>query len=388
MVYESTSLLTFMLLGASLAALIAFVYPYLVYPRLLAFFPHKPIQRGPIDKLDGSGVALLFCAYNEEASLGEKLDNLAQLKRCLPQLRIAVYSDASDDGTDQLLAERGTLLEVIRGQTRVGKITGMRRLVETIDEPIIVLSDANTIVVPDTFAYLIAYLDDPDVGAVSGKLDYVNSSVEDGATAAVGGAYWRLEEKLKSLESLSGSMCAADGAMLAMRRDSYPQIDLDLSDDMAASLAVMFDGLRCVSAPEVQAFERGVVDSAEEWRRKRRISCGSYTTHRRLKSKIQQLGSLDRFKWFSHRVMRWWGGVMLLVSFVFSWAAALSIGFGTLHIGTSVAATTILILLGRKGVPPFAAVYEILRAITATTLGMGESIRGKRYVTWQPASSR
>src|SRR5690606_40246068 len=115
---------------------------------------------------------------------------------------------------------------------------------------------------------------------------------------------------------------------LPRRRRGYPRIPADPVDDMAVSLSVLSSGLRCVSAPDVRAYETSVADSREEFRRKRRIGCGSYSTYRYLRANIRRLGLVDRFKFVSHKLLRWWGGAFLTLALVSGLAALLSSGAG------------------------------------------------------------
>jgi hypothetical protein len=45
-------------------------------------------------------------------------------------------------------------------------------------------------------------------------------------------------------------------------------------------------------------------------------------------------------------------------------------------------------LAGRHGVPVVSSVYEILLAVTATAIGVVESLSGRKYQIWTPAKSR
>jgi len=383
----AANVLTYWLFAAGITGIIAFIYPYLIYPAVLKFLPKRAIYPGQAEKQTGSNCSLLFCAYNEAETLPEKIDNLRKIKELLPELTISVYSDGSEDDTDKLLDGAGNLLDVVKAEQRQGKAAGLRKLIGACDSEIIVLMDANTVVSPETFPRLLAYFEDEKIGAVTGRLSYINTDLaENGATASVGGAYWRLEEKIKELETRSGSMMGGDGALLAMRKDYYPTIPPNQSDDMTASLEVMFNGLRCVSASDVHSFERAVEKSDEEFARKRRVSCRSYTTHRTSKNRLQKLEFIDRFKWFSHRVMRWWGGVVLMVSLLLFQLAFFTIGLGFLFFAATVIGSVLVITLGRRKVPVISQVYEILRAIFATNIGMMESLLGRDYVMWKPAN--
>lgn len=47
-----------------------------------------------------------------------------------------------------------------------------------------------------------------------------------------------------------------------------------------------------------------------------------------------------------------------------------------------------LLVLGALGTPVFATVYEMLRAIIATGIGLLEAFIGNTYQIWAPAKSR
>jgi len=372
---------------ACAATTIAVIYPYLLYPILLRFLPKRGIRIGSPPNSPPS-CALLFCAYNEEKSLPGKIENLRAIKAKMPALRIAVYSDASSDASNELLSQAADLLTLDVGEQRIGKSLGMRRLIQSIDAEIVLLTDANVLIDADTLPKMLHYFDDPEVGAVAGKLIYTNADDDANAVAHVGGLYWRLEEHIKALESASGSMMGADGSLFAIRRECYPDVPPELSDDMSVSMSVMFSGLRCVSAPEVYAYENCVTKSDEEFTRKRRVSCGSYSTHRYFRKELRQLPLINRFKWFSHRVVRWWGGPLLVLSVLLFISAGAIAGYPIGSVAFVVGAFALTFILGRFGVSPFSAVYEILRAMAATTIGVFEALLGKTYLTWSPAASR
>lgn len=377
------------LFGASVLAAFGFIYPYLIYPLLLPRLPTRPLRllQGKTNRT--GRCALLFCAYNEELTLPEKIANLRTIRERMPELEIRTYSDASTDATDNLLAEAGDILHATRGEQRLGKVAGMRSLVAATDADILIFTDANVIIDPDSLPRLVRYFDDPDVGSVGGHLQYTNGDASDaGAVAEVGGFYWRLEERIKRLESASGSMMGADGSLFARRRAGYPDIPDHLADDMAVSMQVLFDGKRCVSAPDVYCFERLVTSSEEEFKRKRRISCGSYAVHRHYREQLASVSRLDRFKWYSHRVARWWSGVSLALSGLLFFAACATIGLALPVFLTLLGAAVVVISLGHRGISPVGSLYEVLLALFATTLGVFDAISGRAYSTWSPAKTR
>jgi cellulose synthase/poly-beta-1,6-N-acetylglucosamine synthase-like glycosyltransferase len=373
----------------SAACLIVFVYPYAIYPLLLRFFPNQPYRTEGSEDISNLSAALLFCAFNEEDALPEKIRNVRELKRHYPQLHVLAYSDCSEDMTNQILKEAADVLTPVLGNTRVGKVIGMQKLVAMTEQDIVVFTDANVILEPESLPRILRYFANQDIGAVAGTLFYLtDEGAYEAPTAQVGSLYWRLEEQIKRLESETGSTMGADGSIFARRRIGYPALPGDLVDDLAASISVLFDGHRCVSAPDVHAYEQSVRSSSEEFRRKRRIACGSMSTYRYLLPKLRNLSWIDRFKFLSHKTLRWSGGFFLFFALIFalvgSWFAGL-LAVTTLVIS---AAGITLWLLGPRGVPIVSPIYEILLAIIATGIGVVESLSGRKYQTWTPPKSR
>lgn len=373
----------------SAACLLLFLYPYAIYPLVLRFLPTRPYRSGASADTPDVSAALLFCAFNEEQSLPEKLRNVRALKKYYPDMEVLAYSDCSEDSTNQMLQDADDVLTPVLGTVRVGKVIGMQKLVAMTDKDVIIFTDANVILEPESVPRLLGYFSNSSIGAVGGTLSYISDGADtETPTARIGGLYWRLEEHIKRLESRTGSTMGADGSIFARRRNGYPIIPGDLVDDLAASISVLFEGRRCISAPDVHAYEHSVGISSEEFRRKRRIACGSMSTYRYLLPQLRQLPWIDRFKLLSHKTIRWWGGFYLLFALAFALLGGWSAGFFLLTIVSIGGAGLILWLSGRQGVPALSSVYEILLAIAATGIGVVESLAGKKYQTWTPAKSR
>lgn len=373
------------LYAVSLLAGALFLHPYISYPLSLRLLPKRPVRlAGP----EGArpSASLLFSAYNEERTLPAKLENLAAIKRLHPDLEILAYSDMSTDGTLALLESRPDLLTVIPATERAGKATGMRRMVAQAQGEICIFTDANVLLAPDSVAPLLDYFSDPSVGAVSGTLHYINT--QEGATAQVGGLYWRLEEAIKALESRCGSMMGADGAIFATRRALYPQVPPHLLDDMIASMSVMLHDKRLISAGDVIAYERNTTDPIDEFRRKRRIACRSYASYRHLWPQLSRHFSLaDRYKFVSHKLLRWMGAPLALLCGGFL-SAALWLD-GRMELLGALWAGAALIWLGAAlRLRPCAMLVEIAAAVLAAFLGVTDAWRGQTYQTWTPAKSR
>ena len=103
---------------ASLAALLWTHVLYPVFVAALARLRPRPVHA---DECFRPRVALVIAAYNEDDVIAAKLDNALALDYPRELLRIVVASDASSDGTDEIVrgyADRGVELVRARAAAR------------------------------------------------------------------------------------------------------------------------------------------------------------------------------------------------------------------------------------------------------------------------------
>lgn len=371
------------LLAASGVTGLLFLFPYTLYPLALRLAPRRPLRlrarRAPT-------ATLVFCAYNEAASIPAKLANLRAIREVWPTMRFRCFVDQSSDDTLALLRAAPDLIEVDTAGERVGKATGMRRLAAASDTDILIFTDANVMLEPRCVPRLLAYFSDPEVGGICGTLHYTNPDASDATVTS--SAYWRLEERIKALESASGSTMGADGSIFATRRHLYPDVPPDLLDDFIVSMSVVFRGHRLVSAPDVHAYETAVVEGADEFRRRRRIACRAYRTHRHLRAQVLSMSWLNIAKYASHKLIRWYGIWLALASLLFAGLAV--VAFLGLPIGAPLVVIIIAacILTARLPLAPVRTVREAVLQFWATGLGMADAWRGRTYQTWSTPAAR
>lgn len=376
-----------MLLALVIALLstLAFVFPYTIYPWTLKLLPKENVQRQNVARLSNT-YALVFCAHNEERALPEKIKNIQEIKKLLPDIEVVAYADACTDKTETILASAAATLRYIAGRERAGKATGMRRIMETLDRDVVIFTDANVTLEPESAVRLLAYFENTEIGCVAGQLHYVNAS--DSTTAMVGSLYWRLEEKIKQLETSTGSTMGADGSIFATRRSLYPSVPPNLLDDMTVSMEPLFQAYRVISAQDVHAFERAVATPSEEFKRKRRIACRAYQTYLHLAPKINELGPGNRYKFYSHKVLRWFGVVPLsLAAIAFSYICVVTVGATTACVGFVFLLLSFWLCITVQ-ISAASSAWEIIKSVVATGIGVLEAMRGKDYTTWSPATSR
>ncbi len=362
------------------------VHPFTTYPlslMALARFRPRPVAVRPA--APDTRVALCVCAYNEEKVIRAKAENMVSMRRAMPGLELLVYVDAASDRTADILREYGNEMTVIVSPARHGKTYGMNMLVQATDAELIVFSDANVMFAPDAIPCLLSRFADPEVGCVCGHLIY--TLADHSATAVTGSIYWRLEETIKRLETCSGSTMGADGSIFAIRRALHHPPPPDIIDDMHVSLSILCDGRRIVRADDALAFEEATTKAGDEFRRKVRIACQAFNVHRLLRPRLARLSPLDRYKYTSHKLLRWYTVYLLA-------AAGLCVTAGLAVLGAwlplllgALAGGSLLVAARLHPAGPPGKIIDIVAAFVATGLGIVRSLRGERFQVWTPPAS-
>jgi cellulose synthase/poly-beta-1,6-N-acetylglucosamine synthase-like glycosyltransferase len=382
------AMLAYVLLAAGAVFLALAQHPFLTYPlslRVLAGLRRQPLYRAPPAGAAAESFALCMCAYNEEAVIRAKAENLLALRRATGALEILIYVDAGTDRTAEILRDYAEHFTIVVGSERRGKTHGMNRLVALAEASVLVFTDANVMLEGSAVRNLQPYFADPEIGCVCGYLIYRNQ--EETATSETGSLYWRIEEAVKRLESETGSAMGADGSLFAIRRRLYRAAPDDIIDDMYVSLSALCDGYRVVRAPDVRAFEESVSDPAEEFRRKVRIACQGFNVHRLLWPRLRVLDGLTVYKYVSHKLLRWIAGYDLVLGL-------LLVAMGLVAAGLS-GLLLCLVLLGVVAawlgygprIRPFAQLVEVATALAGAGMGVWRSLRRERFQTWTPAAS-
>jgi cellulose synthase/poly-beta-1,6-N-acetylglucosamine synthase-like glycosyltransferase len=375
-----------MIVAATGAAfLLLALHPFVTYPLMLRLLAHlRPVKIQPIPRAHGPTVAVCVCAYNEAAVIAGRIQNLLAMRLALPDLRILVYVDGATDATASILRGFDNEITAIIADRRLGKTHGMNTLASLADADILVFTDANVTFAPDALPRLIAPFADPAVGCVCGHLRYRD---DRGETAAAGSLYWRLEERIKALESATGSVIGADGSIFAIRRTLHRPPPPDLIDDMFISLSILCAGARVVRAGDALAFESAVSTPAEEFHRKVRIACQAFNVHRALSPALRGLPLIDQFKYLSHKLLRWLSVFLFTAAaMLFTVSLAMAGAWATLGVLTALTTfATAVVMLSRDGIP--ARIRIIAASLIATGIGIAQSLRGKKFQTWTPPAS-
>jgi len=359
------------------------IHPFLIYPLTLRLLPKRPMQ--PQMAPAPLTYAICMCAYNERAVIEQKAENLRSLQKAIPGLQVYIYIDAASDGTAEALEPYKNDFFIHVSPERHGKTYGMNLLVAQATADIIIFTDANVMLDVASIPALARYYADPQVGCVCGHLIYVNG--EGTATAANGTLYWRLEEHIKQLECETGSVMGADGSIFSVRRALHRPPPPDIIDDMFVSFSVLCDGARIVRAPDVIAYEESVTVASEEFRRKVRIACQAFNVHRLMWPRLRQLPALDLYKYISHKLLRWFVLLWLVLAALCFELALLWAGYVWVALALPFLGGIVLWGGYKLRLPLIPQIVDILTAFLGAALGVWRSIKGERFQTWALAQS-
>lgn len=264
-------------------------------------------------------VSVLISAFNEEACIAARIDNLLALDYPRDQLQILIGSDGSRDRTGELMraaAERhaGTPLQCLVFDQNRGKANVLNDLAARAEGELLVFSDANTLFAPDALRHLVAPFADEHVGGVSGELRLIGAGGDN-----QDGLYWRIEQLLKFFENRIGGLLGANGAIYAIRRRLWKPLAADtICDDFLVAMNVAAAGYRLRYAPAAWAAEDMPARIAEEYRRRVRIGIGNFQALFRHPEYLLRTGLATAFTYVSHKVLRWTAPHLLIVALLAS----------------------------------------------------------------------
>lgn len=364
-------------------------YTYAGYPLLLwiqARLFSKEIRKKPITP----SVSVVMSALNEETRIAARIDNLLAQQYPAQLLEIIVVSDGSTDKTGEIVrsyADRNVrLLEM---PERSGKALAVNLGVAEARGEIIVFADARQRFEPDVISQLAANFNDPSVGCVSGELMFMENADSD--IQAEMGAYWKYEKWIRKMESKTGSVVGATGAIYAVRKDLYKPLTAGtLLDDVLTPLNVVMQEYRCVFDGSAVAYDAVSKDAAQEWTRKVRTLAGNW----QLMSLNPKLGFpiTNKLWWrfFSHKIARVLVPYALVGMFVSGLLAEqviyrIAILAQILFYATALAG---LVAPGTRKVRLVNLVYFFMVMNVAAVAGFWKWFTGKSGDSWKSAYTR
>jgi len=364
------------------------LYPYAIYPFCVAFLKAVRPRTVHSDSITPT-VTVVISAYNEAPCIEATVRN--KLTQNYPQslLDVMVVSDASNDGTDEVLSQlvrQEPRVTFFRQEPRGGKTTALNSMVQLARGDIIVFSDANSMYDANTVRALVEPFADLTVGYATGRMVYVDaqgSLVGDGCSA-----YMRYENRLRACESAIGSVVGVDGGVDAIRRSLYAPMRADQLPDFVLPLAVVEQGHRVVFAPLAVLKEEALADESAEYRMRIRVALRALWALWDKRALLNPL-RFPLFSWqlVSHKLLRYLSVLPLSLAAVLNWFL-LSSGWVYVALAGGQACMIVLGLLARRGPLRRMALarycYYFLLLNCASAVALARFLRGEKQVVWQP----
>ncbi len=280
-------------------------YSYLGYPAWLwlrSRWSPRPVRRSAATP----SVSAVMVVRNEEAVIARKIDNLLHLDYPQDKLNVVVVSDGSSDGTTSILAGYGSdpRVRVLLKPASQGKAAGLNNAIKLATGDVLLFTDARQHIEPAALRFLAENFTDPDVGAASGELMLGDPAA--GETGTGMGLYWRVEKKVRELESASGSVVGATGAIYCARRSllaTSPLPEGTILDDVLIPMQIVRQGSRVVFDSRARAWDSPDLGDGREFSRKVRTLSGNYQLLQIAPWLLSSQNAI-RFEFVSHKLSR------------------------------------------------------------------------------------
>lgn len=370
------------------------IYPYTFYPLLLTVLSKlRKNDFNPANTEDYQPlVTLIISAYNEEDIIKEKLENTVSINYPIDKLEVLIVSDASTDKTDDIVnhwSVGNPNFKLIRQKQRLGKTSGLNLAVPNAKGEIIVFSDANAMYHENSIIELIKYFTNPQIGYVMGAAMY--NAAKDPSSESEG-LYWKFELFVKKLETKFYSVVGGDGAIYAIRKELYWELDKDDINDFVNPLQIVSKNYIGIFNPDAICFEDSAGDFKKEFKRKRRIVNRSWRAVKKYFNWFD-IGKHYKFLFelFSHKIIRWFSFPILLMVLILNLIIViLTVQPFYLITLTGLFIFGILTLFGiqydisNKEMPKIIFIpYYYSFVHVAAFLGIFDEIRGIKHTTWE-----
>jgi GT2 family glycosyltransferase len=374
------------------ASALLIAYTYVLFPLLVVVRGLRRPRPFAAARIEPS-VSILIAARNEEATIAEKLANLAALDYPRDRLEVIIASDGSTDRTvdvvSRFVSDSERTIDVrLLDLPPSGKATAITAAVVASRGEILVFSDANSMYAQDAIRALVPPFADASVGGVAGNQVY---AVAGSGEAAGERGYWSYDRLLKEFESRAGSTIGGTGAIYAIRRALFRPIPAGVNDDFYESAGVVDQGFRLVFAPDAVAFEPPAVHLDDEYGRKVRV------ISRAMRCVAAMPGLLDprrhgfyAVQLLSHKVLRWamalpLGTLFASTALLATHSAGFRLAFGAQAVAYALAAVGTVAGGTRLGRSPVVSVPAYFVMVNLAALRAGWNlVTGRTIDQWRP----
>jgi len=372
------------------ALVVLMIYTLNGYPILLSLFSRLKRERTYPPTDERPFVSFIVAAHNEASNIRDKLQNLADVDYDHDKIEFIVGSDASTDGTDDILSAKtaeDARFKFFRLEQRGGKIAVLHKAVETARGSILVFTDCSVRTKPDIMPVILSSFGHSDIGLVSSRDIWTGGS--DGSPAGQHG-YIDYEMTIRRRESRLNSLVSASGSFFAVRRELFQAYGNDQADDFALPLKVYRQGYKVVHRDDLIGYVPMVKSSgAELSRRSRIVQAGIRTV-------LANIGLLNPLRYpvyawqlWSHKALKWLFPFMALADLVLAillWNESLVYRAAVIGYAAVIIIGAIGLMMRSKSTARAGSTAAFLLLSSAAVLiAWYKVIIGARAKTWEPS---
>ena len=378
--------------AATLALLpaVTFGYAYVLYPAVLRALTIFRRTKLPLpDPIEWPFVTITVPAFNAEGVIGAVLENLLAADYPVDRREIIVISDASTDGTHDVVRRFAPFgVELLIMPRRRGKTAAENAAGRIARGSIIVNMDATVRILPHSLKALVRSFEDPHVGVASGcdRSVSVDRDINGAEASYVGYEMW-----LRDLETRLGGIVGASGCFYGFRRNVHDvNLPEELSRDFASALIAREHGYRSVSVVDATCIVPRARSLDAEYERKIRTMARGLETlwYKRHLLNPMRYGAFA-FMLFSHKLCRWLVSLLIPAAIVGLLVLGMSSVAGAVLLGLATGAVVIgavgLRWSGESAAPRLIALFGYaLASNVAGVLAWIRALRGRSTPVWEP----
>jgi cellulose synthase/poly-beta-1,6-N-acetylglucosamine synthase-like glycosyltransferase len=294
------------LVGSVVGLLSLMGLPYLLYLALYYLIrpTGSPVTKEPWEPT----VSIVLPTYNEESIIKSKLEDILEFDYPMAKVEVVVV-DSSDDATPELIEEffedrDSPSLTLIREEERRGLAVALNEAYAKAGNEVVIKTDCDSQVAPDAIRETTANLNNPQVGAVTGR----NVEVLGGSEVETG--YRNIQAYIQILESHLDSTLIFHGPFSAFKREKIVPIDPDsIADDTELALKIRRNGTRVLFDPAIKYKEAAHSAFGKRRQQKDRRAMGLLRLLWRQRDALGRHGNYGRvvlpFNWWFMIVSPW-----------------------------------------------------------------------------------
>lgn len=303
------------------ASVILLAHSYLLYPLILQILASKKTIKSPHYNKDEDlpNVSIVMSVHNEEQVISDKIKSIFYTDYPLNKIELIIGSDASTDGTNricEIYEKNYSNFRFFPFKERQGKPMVINQLVTKAGSEIIIMTDAKVFFKRNTIFELVKYFKNKEINIVGGNI--INQKIQKDGISIQEKAFMSREITIKYNEGLLwGKTMGIYGAIYAIRKNSFKDIPEGYSvDDFFITMDVLKNKGKAIMNLDAMSIEEVPNLIGAEFNRKVRISVGNFQNLQHFLGCLWPFYSSLAFAFLSHKVIRWFGPILILLTFI------------------------------------------------------------------------